>query len=171
MPYAEQAINLYRNLAEECDIAMTLVDVLLEEQACLVKLETNRLSELSLKKEGMMVDLEKRFKTNVRNAQGAGFEPSMEGLALWVDQLAIEEPRLLGTYSTLRMTLQQAHRLNTTNGDLVTEQLMGLQQRIAILTAAALADQQPNSVNTYGPKGALSTNNNAAGNMPRAVIR
>lgn len=40
MSHADAAKNLYRNLAYECDMAMALVDILLEEQACLVKLQT-----------------------------------------------------------------------------------------------------------------------------------
>lgn len=170
MSHTEQAINLYRNLAQECDIAMALVDVLLEEQACLVKLETARLGELALQKESMMLELEKRYLNNIQIAQSLGYEPTLDGMAYWVDDLAGDERRLQGTYATLRETLQQAHRLNTTNGELVAEQLAGLQDRIAILTAAAVADQQTGSANTYGPTGSLNSLS-GSGITPRAVIR
>lgn len=171
MSHAEQATNLYRNLAEECDIAMTLVDVLFEEQACLVKLETDKLAVLALKKEGMMLELEKRYTQNVHLAQSLGFQPDLNGLAAWVDDLAATEPRLQGTYSTFRSTLQQAQRLNVANGELVSEQLAGLQERISILTAAAVAEQKPAASDTYGPRGALSNAGSGVGSTPRAVIR
>lgn len=174
MLHTKQAINLYSNLAEECDIAMALVDVLLEEQASLIKLETSKLSALALKKEGMMLELEQRFQTNTTNAQQAGFAPTMDGLALWVDTLLDGEPRLQSTYATLRSTLQHAHRLNTLNGELVIEQLAGLQERISILTAAALAEKNGTgqATNTYSPKGSLSgAGTNAGSTPPRAVIR
>jgi len=171
MTQIDLARQLYSQLAVECDLAMALVDVLFEEQACLVKLETDRLSELALSKEGLMLDLEKRFKTNAALAHEHGFEPSLDGLALWIDQLAKLEPKLQGTYSTLRTTLQQAQRLNSNNGELVTEQLAGLQERIAILTAAAVAEQVPGTATTYGPKGGLNTTGPSANPTPRAVIR
>jgi len=171
MTQIDLARQLYSRLAVECDLAMALVDVLFEEQACLVKLETDRLAELALNKEGLMLDLEKRFKANAHLAHQHGFEPSLDGLALWIDQLVVFEPKLQGTYSTLRTTLQQAQRLNTNNGELVTEQLAGLQERIAILTAAAVAEQVPGTATTYGPKGSLSNTGPAANPMPRAVIR
>lgn len=171
MSHADTAKNLYRNLAYECDMAMALVDILLEEQACLVKLHTDELSSLALRKEAMMLELEKRYLGNVQLAKAEGFEPTMEGIALWVDVLAAHEPRLLGTYSTLRTTLSHAQRLNKTNGEIVTEQLAGLQERISILTAAAVADQAPTASDTYGPKGGMSQSALVGGAMPRAVIR
>jgi flagellar biosynthesis protein FlgN len=167
----DMAKSLYGNLAAECDLAMALVDVLLEEQACLVRLKTDELNILALRKEAMMLELEKRYLNNVRLAKAAGFQPNMDGLALWTDVLAAYEPRLLGTYSTLRSTLSHAQRLNKTNGELVTEQLAGLQERISILTAAAVADQKPAASDTYGPKGGMSQSSLIGGVTPRAVIR
>ena len=171
MSHADSAKNLYRNLAYECDMAMALVDILLEEQACLVKLQTPELNSLALRKEAMMLELEKRYMNNIQLAKAEGFQPNMDGIALWVDVLAAHEPRLLGTYSTLRTTLGHAQRLNNTNGELVTEQLAGLQERISILTAAAVADQKPAASDTYGPKGGMSQSSVTGGAMPRAVIR
>jgi len=163
------AKSLYESLAHECDLAMALVDVLLEEQACLVKMETSRLGDLALSKEAMMIELETRYLACTKKAEQAGHAGNLDGLAHWVDELSVFEPRLRGTYSTLRNTLQQAQRLNSTNGELVTEQLAGLQDRIAILTAAAVASQAPAASDTYGPKGGLSAAGTAT--MPRAVIR
>lgn len=171
MSQIDAAKSLYTHLAEECELAMALVDVLLEEQACLVKLQTPELGNLALRKEAMMLELEKRYLANIQRAKAAGFQPDMDGLALWTDVMAAHEPRLLGTYSTLRSTLVHAQRLNKTNGELVNEQLAGLQERISILTAAAVADQIPTASDTYGPKGGLSQSNLTGGVMPRAVIR
>ncbi|HEX4855428.1 MAG TPA: flagellar protein FlgN [Limnobacter sp.] len=167
----DTAKHVYRSLAEECELAMALVDVLLEEQACLVKLQTPELNSLALRKEAMMLELEKRYLDNIQQAKAAGFQPTMDGLALWTDVLAMHEPRLLGTYSTLRSTLSHARRLNKTNGELVAEQLAGLQERISILTAAAVADQKPAASDTYGPKGGMSQSALTGGITPRAVIR
>lgn len=170
MMHVDTAKNLYRDLAYECDMAMALVDILLEEQACLVKMETTQLASLALRKEAMMVELEKRYKQNAKLAAAEGFDENLDGIALWVDVLAHHEPRLGSTYSTLRSTLIHAQRLNANNGELVNEQLAGLNERISILTAAAVAEQRPHSSDTYGPKGGLSSPG-AGGSMPRAVIR
>ena len=171
MSHVAAAKNLYNNLAYECETAMALVDILLEEQACLVKMETGALNSLATRKEAMMLDLEKRYLANIELSKAAGFAPDLDGIALWVDVLAADEPRLLGTYSTLRSTLTHAQRLNTTNGELVTEQLAGLQERISILTAAAVAEQKPTASDTYGPKGGMAQSALTGGAMPRAVIR
>lgn len=171
MSHAEAAKNLYRNLAQECDMAMALVDILLEEQSCLVKLQTTELNSLAIRKEALMLELEKRYLSNIKLVKAEGFKPNLDGMALWVDALAVHEPKLLGTYSTLRTTLAHAQRLNRTNGELVNEQLAGLQERISILTAAAVAEQKPTASDTYGPKGAMSQQNATGVTMPRAVIR
>ena len=171
MSRADTAKDLYSSLAYECDTAMALVDVLLDEQACLIKLQTGELNGLALRKEAMMLELEKRYLANIKLAKAEGFEPNLDGIALWVDVLAASEPRLTGTYSTLRTTLTQAQRLNKLNGELVNEQLAGLQERIAILTAAAVADQKPTASDTYSSKGGMKQSALTGGATPRAVIR
>lgn len=167
----QTASDLLNALAHDCEKAMSLVDVLLEEQASLVKMETQQLEALALKKEAMMLDLEKRYQTHIRAAQRQGFEPSFDGLTLWADRLAKHDSRLTGTLSTLKTTLAQARRLNDTNGEIVAEQLAGIQQRINILTAAAVAPQQTTAADTYGPKGAINSASQSVGATPRAVIR
>jgi flagellar biosynthesis/type III secretory pathway chaperone len=171
MSKANAAKNLYQNLACECDMAMALVDILLEEQACLIKLQTIELNSLALRKEATMLELEKRYLANIQLAKAEGFAPNLDGIALWVDQLAIYEPKLLVTYSNLRSSLTQAQRLNKINGELVSEQLAGLQERIAILTAAAVAGQQPTASDTYSSKGDINQLSSSSCGIPRAVIR
>ena len=171
MSHIDSASNLYRSLAQECDLAMALVDVLLEEQTCLIKLETVRLTELALQKEGMMLDLEKRYLNHLQQARLHGFSANMNGIADWVDSLGGKYPKLQGTYSTLRSTLEHAQRLNKTNGDLVAEQLAGLNERISILTAAAIGDQVQSASDTYSAKGALHSAAVLGLATPRAVIR
>lgn len=166
---SKQAELIYQKLAEECDQAMALVDTLLEEQASLIKMNTNLLGELSVKKEGMMFDLEKRFRSNLDLAAEAGFTADQTGLIDWIDALGQFKPELPGTFETLKQTLLQAQRLNLTNGELVAQQLDGLKERISILTAASVDAGGQKPSDTYGPKGGLS--GGAAGARPRAVIR
>lgn len=168
MSKAKQATNLLLELSADCEKAMQLVDTLLEEQACLVKMLTGQLGELSVKKEGMMFDLEKRFKANVALAVEAGYSSDLLGFESWIDSLNRYEPTLGRTFETLRSTLEQAKRVNNVNGDLVAEQLAGLKDRIAILTAASIEKEGKKPSDTYGPKGSLASN---SGSKPRAVIR
>jgi flagella synthesis protein FlgN len=164
------ATDLYKALAQECELGMTLVDILFEEQTSLVKLETARLQEISLKKEGMMFDLERRYQNNISLAKANGFTESFEGLEAWVTSLSKQEPKLQGTLGTLKATLHQAQRINQTNGELVAEQMAGLQQRISILTAAAVAEQTGRSSDTYSAKGSMQQKGSTAGNT-RAIIK
>jgi len=68
--------TMYSELAQECELAMQLVDVLLEEQSCLIKMETSRLSDLALKKEGMMFALDKRFQKNIESPPAQATAPT-----------------------------------------------------------------------------------------------
>jgi flagella synthesis protein FlgN len=160
--------TLYKELAQECELAMQLVDVLLEEQSSLIRMETQRLSDLALKKEGLMFELEKRFQSNSRLAVQAGYTEDLVGLNAWISSLADGIPELTGTFQTLKSSLEQAQRLNIMNGELVNEQLAGIQERISILTAASVQTGTGGAHDTYGPKGGMST---GAGLKPRAVIR
>lgn len=168
MSMAKQAKQLLVDLSTDCEKAMQLVDTLLEEQACLVKMLTDRLGELSVKKEGMMFDLEKRFKANLDLAVSAGYPKDVAGFEKWVDDLSKFQPTLVKTFETLRSTLEHAKRLNNINGKLVAEQLAGLKDRIAILTAASIESKAQKPSDTYGPKGGLAS---TSGAKPRAVIR
>ena len=168
MSNATQAKVLLKSLSDNCELAMQLVDTLLDEQACLIKMNTEELVELSVKKEGMMFDLEKRFRHYLECAVQQGFEESPIGLEQWVELLNTIEPTLNRTFGTLKTTLEQAKRLNTTNGELVAQQLVGIRQRIDILTAAAVEKTSDKEAETYSAKGGIS---NKSGPTSRAVIR
>jgi flagellar biosynthesis protein FlgN len=168
MPHTITPKTLYKELAQECELAMQLVDVLLEEQSSLIRMETQRLSDLALKKEGLMFELEKRFQSNSKLAVQAGFSKDLVGLNAWISSLADGIPELKGTFQTLKSSLEQAQRLNIINGELVNEQLAGIQERISILTAAFVQSGSGGVQDTYGPKGGM---NSGAGLKPRAVIR
>lgn len=171
MSHIGSAADMYRHLAQECEMAMALVDVLFEEQSCLIRFETDRLQALALKKEAMMLELEKRYLNNLQMARAEGYSPDFEGLARWIDNLSHREKRLNSTFETLKTTLQQAKHLNEANGNIVAEQMASLQERISILTAAAIGNTGASpAANTYGPQGALNKSGNA-GTTPRAVIR
>jgi len=167
-----QSLNpsvLYLELAQECELAMQLVDVLLEEQSCLIRMETERLAELALRKEGLMFELEKRFLANAQRAVADGFTDNLEGLNDWIAQKATGHEQLMGTFATLKSTLAHAQKLNVANGELVDEQLAGIQQRISILTAASVQKNAGDTAGTYSAKGSLFAQN--GGVKPRAVIR
>jgi len=159
---------LYLELAQECELAMQLVDVLLEEQSSLIRMETERLAELALRKEGLMFELEKRFLANAQRAVADGYADNLEGLNDWIAHKALGQEQLLGTFTTLKSTLAHAQKLNEANGELVEEQLAGIQQRISILTAASVQKNTGDTAGTYGPKGGLFAQ---SGVKPRAVIR
>ncbi|MDX1667889.1 MAG: flagellar protein FlgN [Limnobacter sp.] len=163
-----QAQTLLQELAKDCEKAMQLVDILFDEQASLLKMHTDRLGELAVQKESMMFELEKRFKEHLGQAVKAGQPDTLAGLETWIDKLTIHAPTLASTFETLRSSLEQAKRLNKTNGELVSEQLASLKDRIAILTAASIESGNAKPADTYGPKGGLG---NSAGSKPRAVIR
>jgi len=168
MSHSPTPTLLYTELAQECELAMQLVDVLLEEQSSLIRMETERLAELALRKEGLMFELEKRFLANAQRAVAEGFADNLDGLNEWIAQQSAGHEALSGTFATLKSTLAHAQKLNVSNGELVEEQLAGIQQRISILTAASVQKHTGDSAGTYGPKGGLFAQ---GGVKPRAVIR
>lgn len=153
----------------DCELAMSLVDTLLEEQAALLKMQTEQLAGLSAKKEAQMFELEQHMTACAKAAELDGFEATSEGLLKWVDSLAVQTPELLSAYGTLRDTLSQAKRLNDLNAQIVNEQLMSIKDRLSILTAAS-TKQAEQAGNTYGPSSGFGGSKGGV-SKPRVVIR
>lgn len=138
-------------LTRECDLVMSLVDVLSDEQACLIHMQAERLMELAIHKESLMHDLERLsgHRLALCAQQGGGETPAE--LDAWMRKLAETDLNLHCLIENFKTSLRQAQRLNTLNGTLVTEQLGTLQQRLAIIQQAS----QINPPVTYGPNGML----------------
>lgn len=143
---------LFESISDDCDKAMTLVDVLLEEQTSLITMKTNSLSDLSLKKESLMFKLDGKFKQYQAEADSQGFGQKEGSVRQWVETAAKNMPKLSSTFLTLQNTLEHARHLNATNSNLVAEQLAGISNRIAILTAASMNKNSQSKSATYGPK-------------------
>ena len=165
MSFAENTSILHQALSEECEMAMTLVDVLSDEQSCLIRLESARLIELALKKESLMLELERRFKQRLKEAQQLGFGEDYDALVLWVKDAGRKDTRIPFLFSTFQNTVAQAQRLNDLNGALVAEQLASLQTRIQILTESS----RPVSAGVYGPDGAYG--GGTVVSLPKVIVR
>ncbi len=165
MSFADSTSMLHQALTEECDMAMTLVDVLSDEQSCLVRLESVRLIELALKKESLMLELERRFIQQLKEAQQLGYGDNYNALVLWVKDAGRKDTRIPFLFKTFQNTVAQAQRLNDLNGVLVVEQLSSLQTRIQILTES----NHPVSSAVYGPDGAF--HGGPVVNLPRVIVR
>jgi len=141
-------------LTRECDLVMTLVDVLSDEQACLIHMQADRLYELAIQKEALMHDLENLHRQRLGICQQCGGGQSPADLDAWMKQLAAGDFNLHCLIDNFKTSLRQAQHLNNLNGTLVAEQLGTLQQRLNIITQAA---QSTPSV-TYGPNGLFGSN-------------
>jgi len=136
-------------LTRECDLVMTLVDVLSDEQACLIQIQAEPLMALAIQKETLMHDLERIHQQRLALCVEAGGGSSAPELDHWMRQLADGDLNLHCLIENFKGSLRQAQRLNNLNGTLVAEQLGTLQQRMAIIQQASQAT--PNV--TYGPNG------------------
>lgn len=138
-------------LTRECDQVMSLVDVLSDEQACLIHMQADRVMELAVQKEALMHDLERLSRQRLSLcAQNGGGNTPLE-LDAWMRQLAANDLNLHCLIENFKGSLRQAQRLNNLNGTLVAEQLATLQQRMTIIHQAS----QVNPPVTYGPNGLL----------------
>lgn len=141
-------------LTRECDQVMSLVDVLSDEQACLIHMQAERLMELAVQKESLMHELERLSRQRLTLCEQHGGGSSAAQLDAWMCKLAETDLNLHCLIENFKNSLRQAQRLNNLNGTLVTEQLATLQQRMAIISQAS----QVNPPVTYGPNGMLGAN-------------
>ncbi len=138
-------------LTRECEQVMSLVDVLSDEQACLINMQAERLMELAVQKESLMHDLERISRQRMTLCEQNGGGNTAPELDAWMRRLAENDLNLHCLIENFKGSLRQAQRLNNLNGTLVTEQLATLQQRMAIISQAS----QVNPPVTYGPNGML----------------
>ncbi len=165
MTSATSISQLHQSLSEECDMAMTLVDMLSEEQTCLIRLNSDALVDIALKKEQLMLSLEARFKKQIHDAEQLGFGSGLDALLERVKQADTSDLRIGFVFKTFQETVAQAQRLNDLNGTLVAEQLSSLQARINIL----IESTRPAVAAVYGPDGGYSNKQGAS--MSRVVAR
>ena len=140
-------------LTRECDFVMSLVDILSEEQTCLIKMDADRLLELTVQKETVMHDLDRIFQLRTRACRQCGYTDSLTGMESWMDTVASMDLNVRCLLDNFKSSLKQAQKLNTLNGTLVSEQLSTLQQRINLMQKAR--DHNPPS--TYGPDGTFGS--------------
>lgn len=136
-------------LTRECEQVMSLVDVLSDEQACLINLQADRVLDLAIQKEALMHELESLHTQRMNLAMANGIEASPAALDQWMRELAADDLNLHCLIENFKTSLRQAQRLNNLNGTLVSEQLSTLQQRMTLIQRASQA-QTPV---TYGPDG------------------
>ncbi|MFN7835967.1 MAG: flagella synthesis protein FlgN [Burkholderiaceae bacterium] len=164
MDLPSNALQLHDALTRECDMVMTLVDVLSDERSCLIHLDSQRLVELALRKEALMLELEQRSTERLQMARDMGFSADKNGLTQCMERLSHHDERIGLLFQTFQQTVTQAQRLNDLNGALVAEQLTSLHTRIQILTEATRPISQ-----VYGPDGIYGQPNGAL--SPGVVAR
>ncbi len=140
-------------LTRECDFVMSLVDILSEEQTCLIKIDADRLLELAVQKETVMHDLDRLFQLRIRACRECGYADNTSGMESWMESVAAIELNVRCLLENFKTSLKQAQKLNTLNGTLVSEQLSTLQQRISFMQKA----RNPNLTGTYGPDGTFGS--------------
>jgi len=140
-------------LTRECDFVMSLVDILSEEQTCLIKMNAERLVELTVQKETVMHDLERLFQLRVRACEQSGHPNGMAGMESWMEAIANQDLNVRCLLENFKASLQQGRKLNNLNSTLVSEQLSTLQQRISFMQKA----RNPNLTGTYGPDGTFGS--------------
>ena len=158
--------QLHDAIALDCDMAMNLVDILTEEQSCLIRFNADSLVSLSQKKESLMLELEARFRGKITEAEALGLGQGVDALVARMAEAGLYDSRIPLSFKTFQSTMQQAQRLNDLNGTLVAEQLQSLQARVQIL----IDNARPAVAGTYGPDGAMASQQGTP-TMSRVVVR
>lgn len=142
--------NLAQRLGDEVRAAASLLDILKQEQSCLIAANVDALSPLTEEKTKVIVRMNEMAQTRHRALADAGFSANEEGMEQWAKHAAPETSK---AWSTLLDLARQAKELNRVNGMLIGQHLARNQATLNVLRGT------PQGGAMYGPNGQSSLQN------------
>jgi flagella synthesis protein FlgN len=136
-------------LTREYEVTHALLALLRQEQASLVEVDINSVTDL-LNEKSLLVAQATDFAVARHHAlAAAGFEASETGMQAWI---ATQEPQSEAAQSWKKLInlAREAKEINRTNGLLINQQLVRNEAALNVLRGG-----EPNS-NVYGPNGQTS---------------
>jgi len=131
-------------LAEELTAATSLLNVLEQEQACLVQGDVDGVSRLTGEKTSLVTRMTDLARRRHRTLGANGFSADEAGMQDWLGSGSADDA---ACWSALLDTARKARELNRTNGLLISQQMTRNQLALNILQGS----QQGGSI--YGPNG------------------
>ncbi|HEX5393390.1 MAG TPA: flagellar protein FlgN [Rhodocyclaceae bacterium] len=138
------APRFFQILNEEIALLRRFLTLLEEEQHALIAGTNEGLAKFAQAKSELSLQLDQLDRALVAEQSKGGFPPGSEGVKDWLAQAQPQQQKVWATFLELASAAKATNELN---GRIITERLIGNQQAIQALMAAA------NKPATYGPKG------------------
>lgn len=133
-------------LDKECDTARSLLELLKQEQACLVEAKVDDLIKVTEEKSRLAAQMGELANNRHRLLAAAGFDASETGMQSWLDTpTATESDR--STWRALLELAESGRELNRVNGMLIAQHMSLNQSALNVLQG------NPQGSNIYGPNG------------------
>ncbi len=148
------ATSPHTTLQDELTLIDSLIDLMKQEQQCLVAADTDTLDSLTPVKAQHITKLAALAGQRHSALVGAGFPGSEAGMEAWL--AASKDGAALSIWEQALGKMREAKELNRINGMLINKQMTHNQNLIhAMRTPADAAD-----MGVYGPKGQTTSSNN-----------
>lgn len=144
----------HTTLQEELSLISSLIDLMKQEQQCLVAADTDTLSSLTPVKTQHITQLATLAGQRHASLVGAGFPGSEAGMEAWLARAG--DASLTAAWQGALDKMREAKEINRVNGMLINKQMTHNQHLIqAMRTPADAAD-----MGVYGPKGQTTSGGN-----------
>jgi len=140
--------QLHNILQTEQATASQLLTMLKYERSALTKSDVDAMTELTAKKQPLVVSLEKLGRQREAVLQAEGFSAGKDGLAAFIANQTEQHSRVLNNMvDTLKITAKACREHNQVNGGIVNVNRQYLQQAMNILRGREMTPS------AYGPGG------------------
>lgn len=137
-------------LGKELEAAQRLLQLLKQEEACLIKADVEGMSKLTAEKASLATQMTELARQRSMVLRTAGYENSESGVTAWMNSPdATDNDR--STWTELLSLAQAGKELNRTNGLLIAQQIACNQSALNVLQGNAQGG------NVYGPNGQTAT--------------
>jgi flagella synthesis protein FlgN len=137
----------FSTVDNERTLMSTLVDLMNQEQQCLVEADTDGLNALTPRKSQLIAELAQLAKQRHASLEAAGFAADDTGMAPWL--AAHGDPAAQAGWTALLDATRAAKELNRVNGLLISKHLTHTQHLIAAMRTPTGAAE----TGMYGPSG------------------
>ncbi|RZI42108.1 flagellar protein FlgN [Herbaspirillum sp. HC18] len=142
--------SLAQSLGEELRAAASLLDVLRQEQSCLIEANVDELAKLTPEKTKIVVRMSELAQNRYRALANAGFDANDTGMEKWASSTAAQTAAVK-SWKELLDFAREAKELNRVNGMLISKHMSRNQAALNILQGA------PQGGTMYGPNGQSTT--------------
>jgi flagella synthesis protein FlgN len=142
------AQQLHQVIQAEFTFSTQLLDIIMGERDSLIQSDATAISQMTDKKQPLVMQLEQLGKQRAFILQSAGFPTDKEGLNAFIANQGPQEARALGTMlEKLRNVAKKCRDNNQINGGIVNVNRHHLQRALSIFRGKDL------NVSAYGPGG------------------